>query len=116
MQTMVRKRGTSPHVNAALGVGVGVAATVDVVLIGAAELRVRLAGEFVAAEVGPAARRLRHLGALGFELVEVDATGISAVDAVGRKVLDEFLRRIDAAGSRLEAFDPARRLAMPNAA
>ena len=102
--------------NEALGLRVGVEATVDVVLIGSAELRVRLAGQFVAAQLRTAAQRLRLLAALGFELVEVDATDISAVDAVGRQVLNEFLRRVRAAGSRLEAFDPARRLATRDAA
>jgi hypothetical protein len=88
----------------------------DVVLIGVTELRLRLGGEFVAAELGAAERRLRVLGALGFELVEIDATEISAVDATGREVLDELLRSIVAAGSRLETFDPEGHLAMSNAA
>jgi len=89
---------------------------VDILLIGVAEMRVRLAGPFVTDHLAPAAERLRMISNLGFDHLEVDATDISTVDASGRLVLDDFLRRVAASGTRLEAFDPGHYLAVTTAA
>ena len=102
------------HRTAACPLGDG--PNVDIVMIGSFELRVRLAGPFVANQLKLAAARLHSVAALGFELIEVDAAEISSVDASGRNVLDDFQRQIGAAGARLEVFDPGHYLTMTTAA
>jgi len=89
---------------------------VDIVSIGSSTLRLRLAGPFVADGLDDATRRLVRLGALGFDLVEIDAAEVSVVDRRGRDVLDDFVRCVERSGCRLETFDPGHFLTAPRAA